>query len=248
MARAFAAITGQLLKTSAGKADSRKKLIGAVRAAAARMGLADDDRKAIQLEATGKASMADMNLAEIGKVLDRLNRDRPHASISGSVSTRPHIAKVKALWWTLYWLGELGEPNDAALDSFVQRQTGIASIRFLDHRHAPSVIEALKSMAARAGVKWPLPSDTATIAACSDGFTGAHHDRLAVIDAIWARLVERKIVQFFAKYQYLSRALEVGGRNHHHWTARELDEGIKLLGKKLRADMARQARAEAANR
>lgn len=88
MAKSFADITKRTLRTATGKSDSRRKLMGAVRAAATRMQLGDEDRRAIQLELTGKVSMADMNLSEIGKVLDRLNRDRP-APMPRSFSARP---------------------------------------------------------------------------------------------------------------------------------------------------------------
>ena len=246
MANPFAAVLGRQLRTSAGKADSRKKLIGAVRAAAARMQLGDDDRRAIQLEETGKPSMADMTPAEIGKVLDRLNRDRP-----APMAHRGHVAKIRALWWTLYWIGTIDHPTDAAIDTFVQRQTGIASLRFLDHRSAPAVIEALKAWAGRDGVVWPVAGRTAKLVVVDElaGATGgkvivppspALAERIAVMEAIWRKLVDRRLVVGGSPTGYVAQALALG-TDRAAWTATDLDQAIKLLGKRLRRAMAKDA-------
>jgi len=233
MARTFANVTANLLKTAGGKSDSRRKLIGAVRAASAKLGLADDDRKAIQLEATGKASMADMDASEIGKVLDRLNRDLKGRGLGGS-SERPHIGKIRALWWTLYWLGEIEDPNDRALDAFVMRQTGLSSLRFVDFRAAPSIIEALKAMATRAGVKWPSPTNHPLMVPGNPGLTIQQLERHAVIQAIWAKLFNVGKVYSVDVLSFLRSSMGVG-LNHLAWSNRELDDAIRLLGKKLRA-------------
>lgn len=239
MAQSFASIAGRQLRTSTGKADSRRKLMMAVRAASRRLGLEDDDRKAIQLEVTGKASMADMTLAEIGQVLDRLNRDRPGGFGSGlndrtHFANRPHVGKIRALWWTLYWLGEVAEPNDAALDAFITRQTGLLSIRFLDHTRAPSVIEALKSMAARAGVRWPTKAFFDLVNNLGNpGITVARLERHAVLEAIWKRLVDQRAVRGCTYITYVQGTIATS-LNHWCWTERELDEAIRALGKKLR--------------
>jgi Protein of unknown function (DUF1018) len=256
MAVSFSSVAARHLRTASGKSDARKKLIMAVRAASRRLGIEDEDRKAIQLEVTGKASMSDMDAGDIGKVLDRLNRDRTGDGLGGiSASYNPqraHISKVKALWWTLYWLGEVAEPNDGALDTFVRRQTGLSSIRFLDHRAAPSVIEALKDMARKAGVKWPLHSDCKLLVRSNPKITLAHLDRHAVLGAIWGRLRERRLVLGITYFDYVSKAAGTTtmslSLNHWMWTAPELDAGIRILGKKLRAAMAKQARIEANDR
>lgn len=233
MARSFAQVAGNALLTAGGKSDSRRKLIGAVRAASARVGLHDDDRKAIQFEVTGKASMADMSASEIGQVLDRLNRDQKGRGLGGS-TVRPHIGKIRALWWTLYWLGEVDRPDDGALDAFVARQTRLSSLRFVDHRSAPSIIEALKSMATRAGVKWPAAKDHPLMVPGNPGLTLQQLERHAVIVAIWKKLFDAGKVWNGCPISFLRGTLGLG-LNHLRWTDRELDEAIRLLGKKLRS-------------
>lgn len=243
MARSFASVTSHLLRSTEGRADSRMKLIKAVRAAAKRIGIEDDDRKAMQLEVTGKASLADMTPAEMGKVLDRLNRDDKGRGLGGS-QTRPHISKVRALWWTLYWLGEVDSPNDKALDAFVTRQTGIAALRFLDHRNAPAVIEALKRWAERAGVRWPL-SDDVRVSAANPGCTIVHLERHAVLDTLWRKLMDEGQVHGLMYVEWLRKALGAN-INHLTWSARELDEGIRILGKKYRKAVSDRKKREGA--
>lgn len=232
MAKAFGAILNRQLRTSAGKSDSRRKLIGAVRAAASRMQLSDEDRREIQLDLTGKASMSDMSLSEIGQVLDRLNRDRP-----APMAHRAHIGKIRALWWTCYWLGAIEEPNDAALDKFVHRQTGASSLRFVDHRNAPPIIEALKAMAARAGVRWPTEAavrEAATVV----GATAAIADRREVLLALWGKLLDAGIVMNSRPFEYFAKALKLAP-DEWKWSGRDYDEAIKQLGKRWRRHLAK---------
>lgn len=242
MGRSFASVTSHLLRSTEGRADSRVKLLRAVRAAANRIGIEDDDRKALQKELTGKASLADMTPAELGKMLDHFNRDDKGRGLGGS-QTRPHISKVRALWWTLYWLNEVDSPNDKALDAFVRRQTGIAALRFLDHRNAPSVIEALKRMAERAGVNWPAADDV-RIAPCNPGCTQAHLDRHAVLTVLWRRLIDEGVVHGMHYVEWLRKALGGLVLNHYCWSARDLDEGIRILGKKYRKAVADRKKRE----
>lgn len=226
-ARSFGDIARRHVRTVSGKSDTRDKLRRAIHAACRAKGINQDDRKAIQLAATringapGKDSMADMDVRELGLVLDRLNRDQTGGYGSSSAFARsPHAAKVKALWWTCHWLGlnVADDPSDAAIDAFVKRQTGIDSLRFLNHLNAPSVIDALKDIAARdGGVNWPKRGPHVAI-----------DDRRAVIQAIWNRLFDLSAVSSGSPWYFLST------RNADISTGRGLDACICDLGKMLR--------------
>jgi hypothetical protein len=231
-AQPFGHLARRQLGTASGKSDSRKKLRDAVHGAASRLGLTDDDRHAIQFDITGKASLTNMTLSEIGQVLDRLNKDR-----SGERGAkRPHEAKIRALWWTLYWLGEVREPNDHAINAFVSKRFGISNLRFVDHGGGAKIIEGLKAIAARAGVIWPCEARLKTLA-------GAHNPKLtiqrlerhAVLAAIWQRLIEAgQTARGSDYYHYLSPALGLEASHYLRWSETELDSGIRILGKKLR--------------
>lgn len=153
-----------------GPAAERTRLMRAVHAACRQQGLDEEARRDLQLGVVGKASMGDMDAGELARLLARLNR-------GGRTAARPHAGKVLALWWSLHWLGAVDRPDARAVDGFVRRQTGVSALRFLDHRQAHAVVEALKDWAAREGVDWPRPSDPIA-------------DRLAVLAAIGAKLGE----------------------------------------------------------
>ncbi|HEX7820663.1 MAG TPA: regulatory protein GemA [Sphingobium sp.] len=208
--------------------DRRIRLIRAVRGACKRNGIDDDTRKAIQTEFIGKASLSDMTLAEMRRLLDKLNGGAARAAMDH----RPHIGKAKALWWSLFWLGAIDDPSDAAINAFVRRQTGMSALRFLDHRKAASVIEALKAWADRAGVVWPTAEQTAEIEQIAPGFTSALHDRHAVLEAI-GRVLGRNGIEIAEVHLYCRAAMGLPTRLWD-WDARELDDAIKLLGRKLR--------------
>jgi phage gp16-like protein len=227
MAKAFGATAARAIRTASGKADSRSKMIGAVRMAAKRVGMNDDDRRALQQELTGKISLGDMSLAEIGQVLDRLNKDW-----KGPMGHRAHAGKIRALWWTLYWLGAIEDPADRPLDAFVKRQAGVSSLRFLDSRKAHSVIEALKAWAAREGVSWPGPERLAEVTVTQPGVDAGKLDRHAVLAAIGVKLRDVGALNS-SHLSYCEKALGLGC-NHWSWTPHELDAAIKLLGKRLR--------------
>lgn len=164
-------------------AAERTRLYRAVHAACRANGMDDDDRKALQSELFGKPSLSDMTTGEIARLLDYLNRNR-----KAPAGHRAHIGKVRALWWSLYWLGEVEQTDDRAIGAFVKRQTGVAALRFLDHRHAPAVIEALKAWLQRVGVEWPTGEETARIQVRWPAFTATQHERCAVIHALRGRI------------------------------------------------------------
>lgn len=223
--KALGQIAARAVRTAGGKSESRTGLIRAVRAACRAQGIEDDDRRALQLEITGKASLGDMSPGEIGRVLDRLNRNR-----AAPMAHRAHVGKIRALWWSLYWLGAIDDPGAKALDAFVKRQTGRQALRFLGHAQAPSVIEALKSMAVREGVAWPPMSDPVA-------------DRRAVLDALWAKRCHQARMPHLADARGLGMAVGplLGDRpDPDEWTAHELDAGIRGVGKAYRRYLGRE--------
>jgi phage gp16-like protein len=228
MGKPFDAVAGRSIRTAAGKAESRTKLIAAVRAAARRLGIEEDDRRELQQQITGHRSMADMSLADLGKMLDHLNKGW-HGQTGGRATT----SKIRALWWTLYWLGAVDDPNDRAIDAFVRRQGGPASLRFTDHRAAQPIIEALKSWAHREGVRWPSDADLRTMREGNPTLTLPLYERHAVLAAIGAKLADRGGLHALAAVPYAQAALGLSA-NHLAWSAHELDAAIKLLGKKHR--------------
>ncbi len=213
---------------SSAPSDARTRKMRAVLAACRRLGLDDEARREIQLEVTREPSMATMSEQQLGQLLDHLNRDW-----KGSNPSRPHVAKIKALWWSLYWLGAIEEPADRALSAFVKRQTGVSALRFLDHRSAYSVIEALKSWLEREGVTWKSDAEITDLASAWPERGRQEWDRWSIIHRLAQRMFALDIVH--DAEQYAARALGIVD-HPMRWSPRQLDEVIQLLGRKWRAE------------
>ena len=212
--------------------DPRTRKIRAIMAACNRLGLDEDARRDRIEQVSGQRSLSRLTDGQLGKLLDALN-----GGWKPGRADRPHLGKIKALWWSLYWLGEIDEPGDPALNAFVKRQTGLSALRFVDFRYASSVIEALKAIATRAGVVWPHDADVRSLEASIPGFTHAHADRVAVLKCL-DRLCADRVMVFPIE---LARR-EIGSHaNMHHWSEREMDEAIRFLGQRWRAKKARAA-------
>lgn len=223
-------------RASGKTAVERTRLYRAVHAACRSNGIDEDARRAIQSDLFGKGSLSDMTTAEIARLLNHLNRNRPHSSRGGPAANRTHIGKVRALWWSLYWLGEVNDHEDRAISAFVKRQTGVNALRWLDHRSAPSVIEALKGWAERAGVTWPTPADVDAMRSVREGYGMANAERLAVIRALSQRIVLRRLG---TPSNYVTAWLDANGRGTGIVTlpmleVAELDGLIRHLGQIVR--------------
>lgn len=59
---------------------------------------------------------------------------------------------IRGLWIDLHTMGEVSDPSEKALNSFVKRMTRIADLHWCKDGHKYTVIEALKDMRARRAV------------------------------------------------------------------------------------------------
>lgn len=123
------------------------------------IGIADDDYRALLERVTGCASLREMTDRQHHAVIDEMKRlgfqakgkARP-AGLHG-----PYAGKLLALWLSAWNLGVTRSDDPQALIAFVERQTGIAQVRWVrDRADAMKAIEALKKWIAReSGVVWP---------------------------------------------------------------------------------------------
>lgn len=127
------------------------------------LGLGADARRALQLVETGKASMRDMDDADLLKVLKRLKKDGFKASSKGrkkhKAASRPDLRLIHVLWAKLGEADALRDPSRAGLNKFIQARFGNtwgsvpADVDML--RQWPqidAVIQALKCWGARADI------------------------------------------------------------------------------------------------
>jgi phage gp16-like protein len=127
--------------------------------------LPDDDYRSILERLTGHRSAADCSDAELGRVLDEFKAKGWTAKVvaggrkAGKPETRkarpaadhPAAKKARALWLSLWNLGEIHDPSEAALEAFARRQLKVERLQWADQALTYKLIEALKAMAERAG-------------------------------------------------------------------------------------------------
>lgn len=127
------------------------------------LGIDADTRRALQLQATGKASMAEMTEADLRLVADRLKARGFDPARSGrrrhAPAPRADLRLVHALWGVLGRAGKLDNPTRAGLNAFVRRRFGNAwgsvpaDVDMLrDHRQIDDLIQALRAWCDREGV------------------------------------------------------------------------------------------------
>lgn len=139
-------------------ADSGARLIKAVQTCRRKVaGLGDDDAwRDFLVRETGKRSLREMNNRELGKVLDALRakgapKAPPRRAGARHLPESRLAMKVRALWLSLYHLGAISDPSEAALNGFCKRQVGVDTVAWLAPETAFKLIEALKARCKRAG-------------------------------------------------------------------------------------------------
>lgn len=137
------------------KRDLQKKIHVGCRA----LGLDRYARRALQLAETGKASMADMNTAELNLVLNRLKDDGFKVQAKGKtrpLASRPDLRLVHVLWKKLGEAGVLEDPSRKGLNRFIRARfqkvwghvpLDVDALR--NHEEIDQVIQALKAWGQR---------------------------------------------------------------------------------------------------
>lgn len=121
----------------------------------------DDDRyRDILQEAGGKKSSTELDwrgrmavlkrFEELGWVPAPAKAARPAPNRPSRRQADDDQSKmIRGLWIDLHTLGEVRDPSEKALNSFVKRMTRIADLHWCNDGHKYTVIEALKDMRAR---------------------------------------------------------------------------------------------------
>lgn len=124
--------------------------IAAIHALKGKLGLTDDDYRALLANLTGKTSSLEMTLPERARVRAHLQRlvGGPAGS-RGSFAQQyaaasPKQRKVWVLWNQLHRQGRIGDNSARALNAWVKRQTGVDALQWANSAQLDSLIEALK--------------------------------------------------------------------------------------------------------
>ncbi len=144
---------------------TRRPALVKVQIARKDLALDEDDYRSILKRLTGETSSTACTDAQLGRVLEEFKakgwkpkavaggKARPAASPKGRAAPADHPAakKSRALWLSLWNLGEIHDPSEAALESFARRQLKVERLQWADQGLTYKLIEALKAMAERAG-------------------------------------------------------------------------------------------------
>ncbi|WP_027143168.1 regulatory protein GemA [Mesorhizobium sp. WSM3626] len=136
--------------------------LAAIHVANKQLGLDEDTARDLYQRVTGKRSLREMNPAELTLIITE-QRQRGFKPAEKGLQG-PFAKKLQALWIASWNLGIVRDRSDAAMLSFVRRQTGIEHTRFLlDADDAAKAIDALKAWITReAGVDWSQSVSTAS--------------------------------------------------------------------------------------
>lgn len=136
-----------------------------IHVAAHELGLDADTRHELQMVATGKASLADMSPAELDLVVTALKaRGFKPGRASGKAFRKPaergDIRFAHVMWGKLVKAGAVDKPGAKGLNTFVrvrfEKAWGSVPLDIDQMQNAAqiaTVIEALKAMCRRAGIK-----------------------------------------------------------------------------------------------
>lgn len=134
--------------------------IAAINIMAGQLGMSREDRQSVSLAVVGVASLTHMNPAQIAKLRAHFDALAKRSGIVRKVSKTDkneswQTVKIKGLWQQLVDAGALNDPTDKGLRAFVlaRSKSGVSAPQFLPNHEASAIIEALKSMLARAQKK-----------------------------------------------------------------------------------------------
>lgn len=207
---------------------SRRPALVKVQIARKELGLADDDYRMILTRLTGHSSATDCSDADLGRVLDEFKAKgwAPKVVAGGRAGARkpqsrkarpadhPSAKKARALWLSLWNLGEVRDPSEAALEAFARRQLKVERLQWADQGLTYKLIEALKAMAERAGWSQDL-----------SGVASTEQTRTLKI-----RLVEAQIRQVHSLSARAWRPIAPHTSNEH-----QLDIYVRSLGDMIRS-------------
>lgn len=126
------------------------------------MGIAPEDRHALQMLATGKESLADMSEAELHKVVAALKARgfRPQNTGKRPPAARGDVRYCHVLWRLLHEAGAVNVPGPDGLNAFIRsrfaKSWGAAPIdidAMRDWKQIRDVVRALKDWCHRSGVE-----------------------------------------------------------------------------------------------
>ncbi len=131
--------------------------VSAIHVLRGKLGLSEDDYRALLVALVGKSSTLQMTHAQRAQVRDRMQallQGASPAQGSPTMQTRyqratPQARKAWALWNQLHRDGHIADRSARAFGAWVKRQVGVESVAWCNEHQIEAVIEALKTWGKR---------------------------------------------------------------------------------------------------
>lgn len=135
-------------------ADLRRRELAQIHVAKTQLAMTDDSYRAMLWAVARVKSAADLDWTGRKQVLDHMKRcgfkvKPAKAARTRALASDDQSRKIRALWLDLAQAGEVRDPSEAALASFVRRHTGADALQWLTTAQASRIIEHLKRWRAR---------------------------------------------------------------------------------------------------
>ncbi|MGH6879474.1 gp16 family protein [Hypericibacter sp.] len=226
------------------KTDARRKMLSKIHIAKKDLALDDGTYRALLKRVTFKESSKACDAAELDLVIREFKRlgwkgDKPGGKRAGRrpMAQTDQASKIRALWLSLYHLGEVEDPSEDAMARFVTRMTGVEALQWLGPDQANIAIKALRGWCDRVGFLQPDAAfvakvDTQRKMAGLDPLGPGFAAKIALMNLIWRKLIDAGAMKagFFAKLETFlaQRVRQVG--SPVYLTSEEADRAIEKLG------------------
>lgn len=136
----------------------RRAMIAKIQIAKKQLQIMEDDYRQALFERTGKVSLTECSDAQLVTMVDWVKSKGFRPTPAKAAATHPMARKARALWISLYQLGVVHNSSEKALETFAKRQLKCERLSWARQSDGNLLIEALKSMGARAGWLMHNPS------------------------------------------------------------------------------------------
>lgn len=205
----------------------RRSMMAKIAIARKQLAMEEDDYRSGLFDATGRTSLRDCSDGQLERVLDWLKKKGFRAIPRKGAAQHPMALKARALWISLYQLGAVHNPAEAALEAFALRQLKCERLVWARQSDAFRLIEALKAMARRAGWIMHNPHTGKPL--------GPVELKSSLCQVILARAKDKGGVPAdWGLHDAIARIPGVAPADGRAWTADDYDRLADALGRRLR--------------
>jgi hypothetical protein len=192
--------------------------------------LSDSAQKKLMQRRIGKSEFGSMDTRELKRALRTLReRSGNKASRSPQKRLAPMHAKIRALYWTLYYFGAVDCHNDWAMADYLNTHFQISDIRKADPNTIQRISKTLMDKLTQCGVQWPQ---------MADGREPGFGERRAVCLALWTKCVSAEYGTDPAESAMIRKGQELNlPQNSYQYSITDWDKLLRYLGMKWRTHL-----------